>query len=163
MNFWVGRCWKVSFLYPCILDVLLLEYLFIESFEVKFVFMYICSVLGLSITVTYYLIGIGLYLLGQIEIFDFFDFRFCFACIDNWATITNLCPLCQNEFQLITCVPVSAMKLLIDCFCLLCYDSFCCYWYTWRTLCPHKVIFKTLAFLMRFFTRFILNFCWNGD
>ncbi|KAF7150109.1 hypothetical protein RHSIM_Rhsim02G0245100 [Rhododendron simsii] len=33
-------------------------------------------------------------------------FRFCFTCIDNWATITNLCPLCQNEFQLITCVPV---------------------------------------------------------
>ncbi|XP_028181490.1 uncharacterized protein LOC114368396, partial [Glycine soja] len=32
--------------------------------------------------------------------------RFCFICIDNWATITNLCPLCQNEFQLITCVPV---------------------------------------------------------
>ncbi|KAI5383414.1 uncharacterized protein At4g10930 isoform X1 [Lathyrus oleraceus] len=31
---------------------------------------------------------------------------FCFVCIDNWATITNLCPLCQNEFQLITCVPV---------------------------------------------------------
>ncbi|XP_050228258.1 uncharacterized protein At4g10930 [Mercurialis annua] len=31
---------------------------------------------------------------------------FCFGCIDNWATITNLCPLCQNEFQLITCVPV---------------------------------------------------------
>lgn len=31
---------------------------------------------------------------------------FCFSCIDNWATITNLCPLCQNEFQLITCVPV---------------------------------------------------------
>ncbi|XP_050379027.1 uncharacterized protein At4g10930 isoform X2 [Argentina anserina] len=31
---------------------------------------------------------------------------FCFACIDNWATITNLCPLCQNEFQVITCVPV---------------------------------------------------------
>ncbi|KAK4747934.1 hypothetical protein SAY87_014520 [Trapa incisa] len=31
---------------------------------------------------------------------------FCFACIDNWATITNLCPLCQKEFQLITCVPV---------------------------------------------------------
>ncbi|XP_011626307.2 uncharacterized protein At4g10930 isoform X1 [Amborella trichopoda] len=31
---------------------------------------------------------------------------FCFACIDNWATITNLCPLCKNEFQLITCVPV---------------------------------------------------------
>lgn len=35
------------------------------------------------------------------------NFRFCFGCIDNWATITNLCPLCQNEFQLITCVPVS--------------------------------------------------------
>ncbi|GAB4857577.1 hypothetical protein Ancab_015486 [Ancistrocladus abbreviatus] len=31
---------------------------------------------------------------------------FCFQCIDNWSTITNLCPLCQNEFQLITCVPV---------------------------------------------------------
>ncbi|XP_055804305.1 uncharacterized protein At4g10930 isoform X1 [Solanum dulcamara] len=31
---------------------------------------------------------------------------FCFTCIDNWATITNLCPLCQSEFQLITCVPV---------------------------------------------------------
>nr|GMC99942.1 uncharacterized protein At4g10930 isoform X2 [Ipomoea batatas] len=31
---------------------------------------------------------------------------FCFTCIDNWATITNLCPLCQIEFQLITCVPV---------------------------------------------------------
>ncbi|MED6132001.1 hypothetical protein PIB30_015367 [Stylosanthes scabra] len=31
---------------------------------------------------------------------------FCFVCIDNWATITNLCPLCQNEFHLITCVPV---------------------------------------------------------
>ncbi|KAL4592742.1 hypothetical protein LXL04_005746 [Taraxacum kok-saghyz] len=31
---------------------------------------------------------------------------FCFSCIDNWATITNLCPLCQGEFQLITCVPV---------------------------------------------------------
>ncbi|CAI9094335.1 OLC1v1030059C1 [Oldenlandia corymbosa var. corymbosa] len=31
---------------------------------------------------------------------------FCFTCIDNWATITNLCPLCQNAFQLITCVPV---------------------------------------------------------
>ncbi|GAV88783.1 PHD domain-containing protein/zf-C3HC4_2 domain-containing protein [Cephalotus follicularis] len=31
---------------------------------------------------------------------------FCFVCIDNWATITNLCPLCQSEFQLITCVPV---------------------------------------------------------
>ncbi|KAJ0605064.1 putative transcription factor C2H2 family [Helianthus annuus] len=32
---------------------------------------------------------------------------FCFTCIDNWASITNLCPLCQNEFQTITCVPVS--------------------------------------------------------
>ncbi|XP_038687623.1 uncharacterized protein At4g10930 isoform X2 [Tripterygium wilfordii] len=31
---------------------------------------------------------------------------FCFACIDNWSTITNLCPLCQSEFQMITCVPV---------------------------------------------------------
>lgn len=31
---------------------------------------------------------------------------FCFACIDSWANIINLCPLCQNQFQLITCVPV---------------------------------------------------------
>lgn len=31
---------------------------------------------------------------------------FCFACIDNWSTITNLCPLCQSEFQLITCIPI---------------------------------------------------------
>ncbi|MQL80967.1 hypothetical protein Taro_013409 [Colocasia esculenta] len=31
---------------------------------------------------------------------------FCFACIDNWATITNLCPICKKEFQLITCLPV---------------------------------------------------------
>ncbi|XP_043718186.1 uncharacterized protein At4g10930 isoform X2 [Telopea speciosissima] len=31
---------------------------------------------------------------------------FCFACIDNWATVTNICPLCQREFQLITCIPV---------------------------------------------------------
>lgn len=31
---------------------------------------------------------------------------FCFECIDNWGTITNLCPLCQGEFQMITCLPV---------------------------------------------------------
>lgn len=31
---------------------------------------------------------------------------FCFTCIDNWASITNLCPLCQHAFQSITCVPV---------------------------------------------------------
>ncbi|KAH0451012.1 hypothetical protein IEQ34_021704 [Dendrobium chrysotoxum] len=31
---------------------------------------------------------------------------FCFACIDNWAIITNLCPICKNEFQHITCLPV---------------------------------------------------------
>lgn len=36
-------------------------------------------------------------------------FRFCFECIDNWSTIMNLCPLCQREFQLITCVPVSTL------------------------------------------------------
>ncbi|CAA3024974.1 Hypothetical predicted protein [Olea europaea subsp. europaea] len=30
----------------------------------------------------------------------------CAACIDYWATITSLCPLWQNEFQLITCIPV---------------------------------------------------------
>lgn len=34
------------------------------------------------------------------------NFRFCFECIDNWSSIMNLCPLCQREFQLITCVPV---------------------------------------------------------
>ncbi|KAF3547883.1 hypothetical protein DY000_02003030 [Brassica cretica] len=32
---------------------------------------------------------------------------FCFECIDNWSSIMNLCPLCQREFQLITCVPVN--------------------------------------------------------
>lgn len=50
----------------------------------------------------------------MIAIFDEFClriFRFCFACIDNWATITNLCPLCKNEFQLITCIPVSDVLL----------------------------------------------------
>ncbi|XP_068305155.1 uncharacterized protein At4g10930-like [Pyrus communis] len=30
----------------------------------------------------------------------------CQHWFDNWATITNLCPLCQNEFQMITCVPI---------------------------------------------------------
>ncbi|XP_074580177.1 uncharacterized protein At4g10930 isoform X2 [Curcuma longa] len=37
---------------------------------------------------------------------DCCDHWFCFACIDNWATITNCCPICKNEFQLITCLPV---------------------------------------------------------
>lgn len=31
---------------------------------------------------------------------------FCFECIDNWSSIINLCPLCQSQFQLITCIPV---------------------------------------------------------
>lgn len=39
-------------------------------------------------------------------VLDCCDHWFCFACIDNWATITNLCPICKNEFQLITCLPV---------------------------------------------------------
>ncbi|KAI3716792.1 hypothetical protein L1987_67941 [Smallanthus sonchifolius] len=39
-------------------------------------------------------------------VLDCCEHWFCFTCIDNWASITNLCPLCQNEFQLITCVPV---------------------------------------------------------
>ncbi|XP_058095916.1 uncharacterized protein At4g10930 isoform X2 [Magnolia sinica] len=39
-------------------------------------------------------------------VLDCCDHWFCFACIDNWATITNLCPLCKCEFQLITCIPV---------------------------------------------------------
>ena len=46
------------------------------------------------------------------------NFRFCFTCIDNWATITNLCPLCQSEFQLITCVPVSDIKFVKYWICL---------------------------------------------
>ncbi|GAB4834912.1 hypothetical protein Ancab_033179 [Ancistrocladus abbreviatus] len=39
-------------------------------------------------------------------VLDFCQHWFCFQCIDNWSTIKNLCPLCQNEFQLFTCVPV---------------------------------------------------------
>uniref|UniRef100_A0A7N0RC30 RING-type domain-containing protein n=1 Tax=Kalanchoe fedtschenkoi TaxID=63787 RepID=A0A7N0RC30_KALFE len=39
-------------------------------------------------------------------VLDCCEHWFCFPCIDNWATITNLCPLCQKEFQSITCVPV---------------------------------------------------------
>lgn len=39
-------------------------------------------------------------------VLDCCDHWFCFACIDNWATITNLCPICKNEFQHITCLPV---------------------------------------------------------
>ncbi|WOK91469.1 hypothetical protein Cni_G00160 [Canna indica] len=39
-------------------------------------------------------------------VLDCCDDWFCFACIDNWATITNCCPICKNEFQLITCFPV---------------------------------------------------------
>ncbi|XP_020588381.1 LOW QUALITY PROTEIN: uncharacterized protein At4g10930 [Phalaenopsis equestris] len=39
-------------------------------------------------------------------VLDCCDHWFCFACIDNWAIITNLCPICKNEFQLITCLPV---------------------------------------------------------
>ncbi|KAH9329954.1 hypothetical protein KI387_002062, partial [Taxus chinensis] len=31
---------------------------------------------------------------------------FCFKCIDNWAVITNLCPLCKAQFEIISCVPV---------------------------------------------------------
>ncbi|WVZ69030.1 hypothetical protein U9M48_017887 [Paspalum notatum var. saurae] len=31
---------------------------------------------------------------------------FCYTCIDNWAAITNRCPLCKSEFQHITCIPV---------------------------------------------------------
>ncbi|GAB2209684.1 hypothetical protein Droror1_Dr00026905 [Drosera rotundifolia] len=38
-------------------------------------------------------------------VLDCCQHMFCFECIDNWSTITNLCPLCSNEFQLITCVP----------------------------------------------------------
>ncbi|XP_047315815.1 uncharacterized protein At4g10930 isoform X2 [Impatiens glandulifera] len=39
-------------------------------------------------------------------VLDCCEHWFCFTCIDNWSTITNLCPLCQTEFQLITCLPV---------------------------------------------------------
>nr|GEW15469.1 zinc finger, FYVE/PHD-type [Tanacetum cinerariifolium] len=38
-------------------------------------------------------------------VLDYCQHWFCFSCINNWASITNLCPLCQNEFQLIICVP----------------------------------------------------------
>jgi hypothetical protein len=54
-------------------------------------------------------------------------FRFCFGCIDNWATITNLCPLCQNEFQSITCVPVSDLRFCKHYPPLSFYSKFCCF------------------------------------
>lgn len=50
--------------------------------------------------------GICMDLIVDRGVLDCCQHWFCFGCIDNWATITNLCPLCQNEFQLITCVPV---------------------------------------------------------
>ncbi|KQK09510.1 hypothetical protein BRADI_2g48387v3 [Brachypodium distachyon] len=34
------------------------------------------------------------------------NFLFCYTCIDNWAAITNRCPLCKCEFQHITSTPV---------------------------------------------------------
>ncbi|XP_077251311.1 RING/U-box protein [Tasmannia lanceolata] len=50
--------------------------------------------------------GICMDLIIDRGVLDCCDHWFCFPCIDNWATITNLCPLCKNEFQLITCIPV---------------------------------------------------------
>ncbi|KAK9145533.1 hypothetical protein Sjap_005436 [Stephania japonica] len=50
--------------------------------------------------------GICLDVIVDRGVLDCCQHWFCFVCIDNWATITNLCPLCENEFQLITCVPV---------------------------------------------------------
>ncbi|TVU35279.1 hypothetical protein EJB05_17163 [Eragrostis curvula] len=35
---------------------------------------------------------------------------FCYTCIDNWAAITNRCPLCKSEFQHITCSRVYDMS-----------------------------------------------------
>lgn len=28
--------------------------------------------------------------------------RFCFDCIDNWSTVSNLCPLCKLQFRFIS-------------------------------------------------------------
>lgn len=39
-------------------------------------------------------------------VLDCCDHWFCFTCIDNWAIITNLCPLCKAQFEIITCLPV---------------------------------------------------------
>ncbi|XP_042480924.1 uncharacterized protein At4g10930 isoform X2 [Macadamia integrifolia] len=50
--------------------------------------------------------GICMDLIIDRGVLDSCQHWFCFACIDNWATVTNICPLCQKEFQLITCVPV---------------------------------------------------------
>ncbi|KAM7259997.1 hypothetical protein ACFE04_015738 [Oxalis oulophora] len=50
--------------------------------------------------------GICMDIIIDMGLLDCCKHMFCFVCIDNWSTITNLCPLCQSEFQLITCVPV---------------------------------------------------------
>lgn len=50
--------------------------------------------------------GICMYAVIDRGVLDCCHHWFCFECIDNWATITNCCPLCKNEFQLITCLPV---------------------------------------------------------
>ncbi|PKA45738.1 Uncharacterized protein AXF42_Ash011079 [Apostasia shenzhenica] len=50
--------------------------------------------------------GICLDIVIDRGVLDCCDHWFCFACIDNWATITNLCPICKSDFQLITCLPV---------------------------------------------------------
>ncbi|PAN28796.1 hypothetical protein PAHAL_5G178700 [Panicum hallii] len=39
---------------------------------------------------------------------------FCYTCIDNWAAITNRCPLCKSEFQHITSTPVYGTIGAID-------------------------------------------------
>ncbi|XP_010918320.1 uncharacterized protein At4g10930 [Elaeis guineensis] len=50
--------------------------------------------------------GICTYVVIDRGVLDCCHHWFCFECIDKWATITNHCPLCKNEFQLITCLPV---------------------------------------------------------
>ncbi|XP_068644257.1 uncharacterized protein At4g10930 [Aristolochia californica] len=50
--------------------------------------------------------GICMDIIVDRGVLDCCDDWFCFSCIDNWAAITNLCPLCKNEFQMITCIPV---------------------------------------------------------
>jgi hypothetical protein len=84
---------------------------------------------------------------------------FCFECIDNWSTIMNLCPLCQREFQLITCVPVfdsgESSKVDEDLVsgyyffpCVCCCDKVCLPELSERSLCPQLFVAYNDKFIL---------------